>query len=171
MKKVHFICVVLLFLVFSTILTGCKRNNDIKIGTNIFELNKKYKPIFSHGVIYAYELENTYIVIIAKDNKVDKYAVFNTHWELQFTEGLQPVEGSNLEESVGMTLSDVTLKYGPYHADIGSGFYMPTYLLNEGYIAILDVEMDIVTHISVVPIWGQGDGSVVPSPNSQPLIP
>lgn len=151
MKKVYiFAC---LFLIFTFSLVACKSNDAVQKGMYIADVNKKYKPIFSQGGIYAYEIGNTYAVIIAKNNKVDKYAVFTQKWELQYFEGLQPIVANDLDESVGTPLNDITRKYGPYHADIGSGLYMPAYLLEGGYIAILYVDTGVITHVSIVPIF------------------
>lgn len=46
-----------------------------------------------------------------------------------------------------MSIDELKQKLGEIHADVGSGFYIPAYITEDGFLVCFDLENDIVYEV------------------------
>ena len=54
------------------------------------------------------------------------------------------MENEDINQYLDKSLNELKENFGEVHADIGSGFYIPAYITENGYLICLEVENDIV---------------------------
>lgn len=147
MKKI----ILILFLV--SVLVSCKNggNASIEIGDCIFDLQQEASNALS---LYAfvYHIDDTYVFVQLKDRGVvEKRIVFSEQRKVIDSGGydlIKNVSVGELSQYIDLPFENVEECFANAHLDIGSGFYIPSYITEDGYIISFHTDEDIVVDIS-----------------------
>lgn len=131
MKRI--LSIVLLMLL---VLSGCNRSittADILGDT----------PIFSMPTVSVYQKNAQYYIAI-KDKKGEETvrAVFLPTRVADKTYNLDLIENADCETFLGLSLTEIEEKYGAFHTDVGSGFFSPAYITEDGYLVVFGLDGD-----------------------------
>lgn len=90
--------------------------------------------------VRVYKWDDIYQVITLGDQwVVSGSAEFTPERKSYNAQGIEPLEErDDWERFLGMTVNEVEAELGEFHADIGSSSYMPSYVLNDGYLVCFD---------------------------------
>ena len=142
MKKI--IIVLLLIVLF---LSGCKNNSDIRIGDSMSEINNQQTPFIFLNSLSVFRTNNTYTIVVEKSGTAQKIAEFSSDRKCRTVQGLALVKNEDINWYLGKSLYELKEEFGEVHADIGSGFYIPAYITENGYLICFEVENDIVYEV------------------------
>ena len=92
--------------------------------------------------VYKWD-DNNYQVITLGDQWIVSGSVnFTSDRKSHNAQGIIPLaERDDWERFLGMTVKEVETELGEFHADIGSTFYTPCYILDDGYLVYFDSVM------------------------------
>ena len=130
MKKI----LVTVLILISVFLVGCSQNNYIKQGASIKMIHEKYTPTVCFNFLSVFKIENKYKVVIYNGDVVKKTVDFSSDREYSDMHGLIPVKIENLKTYLNLSIDEIEKELGEPHADIGSGFYIPSYITDNGYM-------------------------------------
>ena len=143
MKKITALLLLLLLTLF-----GCQKSGDIKIGDSIAEISKQHRPFISLNSLTVFRTEDTYTAVIGKNGTVQKTAKFSSNRKCLNANGITPVNNKALNYYLDKTLSELEEKSGAVHIDIGSGFYIPAYITENGYLIYFELDNDTVCKVT-----------------------
>ena len=118
-------------------------------------------PKYSKFFFSVYELDDRYIVAIS-NNGIG--VEFSKDRKCIAFFGIVPVKNDKLYNYLGKEFKLVEKELGQYHIDIGSGFFIPSYITEDGYLICFHVENDYITCVQEYDLFSgepnTGDGSV-----------
>ena len=92
------------------------------------------EPYLEHIGLQA-RLENgIYIISLSHPDDKAKYIHFSVARKVIGNKNVSPITLEDPSDLVGCFLEDIILKYGEPHADIGSGFYIPSYITDAAFL-------------------------------------
>lgn len=143
MKKI----IALLLLMLLT-LSGCQKSGDIKIGDSIAEISKQHTNFISLNALSVFRTDDTYTAVVGKNGTVQKIAEFSSDRRCLNAKNITPIKDEDLNYCLGKTLSELEEKSGAIHTDIGSGFYIPAYITENGYLIYFELDNDTVCKVT-----------------------
>lgn len=139
------VIVTLLLILFT--FSGCQRNTDPQTGDATTMANDPQAPILSLSTLSVFQTDDLYTVIIEK-NEADKIVVeFTADRECHSVQSLNLVKYGELNQYLGKNLNELEAQFGKVHTDVGSGFYIPSYITEDGYLLSFVVEDDIAAAV------------------------
>ena len=138
--------IIVLFLMILT-LSGCKKNTNIQIGDSMTEINTQQMPFIFLNSLSVFQTNNVYTIVVEKNGVAQKTVEFSSDRKCRTVQGLVLVKNEDINQYLDMTLNELKEKFGEVHADIGSGFYVPAYITENGYLIYFEVENDIVYEV------------------------
>lgn len=142
MKKI----IIVLLLILLTLL-GSSKNYTIRIGDSMTMINNQQTPFIFLNSLSVFRTNNTYTVVVEKKGMVQKIVEFSSDRKCRTAQGLDLVKNEDINQYLGKSLNELKEKFGEVHADIGSGFYVPSYITETGYLICFEVENDIVYEV------------------------
>lgn len=142
MKK---LIIITLFML--VVLSGCSKNNKILVGDLMSEINYQQKPFISINTLTVYQTNGTYTVIISDDGTIRKKVEFSSDRKSRDVQGLSLLKTKNISQYLGKNINELETNLGEFHSDIGSGFYIPIYITEDGFAVCFHVENDIVFEV------------------------
>lgn len=130
MKKI----LVTVLILLSAFFVGCTQNNGIMPGKSIKAINEKYTPTICFNFLSVFKIEDKYRVVIHDDYVIEKTVDFSSDREYSDMHGLIPVKIENLKTYLNLSIDEIEKELGEPHVDIGSGFYIPSYITDNGYM-------------------------------------
>ena len=117
-------------------------------------LTRLYKEHKNHLLISCFEClvwkeQRTIVVVISTGAAiVDRSVIFSKDGQLLQQTGITAISVDDVSSLLNMTEEELTLKYGKYHFDYGSGRYLPAYVTDNGSVLVLSIEDDAVTSVT-----------------------
>ncbi len=142
MKKI-----IIVLLLTALTLSGCKNNSNIRIGDSISGINDQQTPFIFLNSLSVFRTNNTYTIVVEKNGMAQKIAEFSSDRKCRTAQGVVLVKDEDINRYLDKSLHEVKEKIGEVHADIGSGFYIPAYITENGYLIYFEVENDIVYEV------------------------
>lgn len=142
MKK-GIVVIILVFLVLS----GCAENNGLLIGDSMSNINNLYIPFISLNSLTVFQEDNTYMVVISENGTVQKKAEFSSDRKVCNVQGLTLLKIENLNQYLGKNINELKITLGEFHADVGSGFYIPAYITEDAFLICFQTENDIIFEV------------------------
>lgn len=139
------IAIALLLIVLT--LSGCKNNLNIRMGDSMNAINDQQTPFIILNSLSVFRTNNTYTVVVEENGTVQKLVEFSSDRKCRTVQGLVLVKNEDLNKYLDKSLNELKEKLGEVHADIGSGFYVPAYITEDGYLICFEVENDIVYEV------------------------
>ena len=124
----------IIFILSFTLLLSCWIGTRFIEKGRINQILRNGKLIGTMYPINMYFSEDAYCVIVFTNGKPMKCVEFSEARQLTRTIDLEPVTIFDLQYFCGMRLSQIENELGPYHMDIGSGYFMPSYITCDGYL-------------------------------------
>ena len=137
--------IVLLLIVLT--LSGCKNNSNIRIGDSMSRINNQQTPFIFLNSLSVFRTNNTYTIVVEKNGMAQKIVEFSSDRKCRTAQGLVLVKDEDINWYLDKSLHELKEKFGEVHADIGSGFYIPAYITENGYLIYFEVENDIVYEV------------------------
>lgn len=88
-----------------------------------------------------------YTIVVEKNGEAQKIVEFSSDRKCCTVQGLVLVKDEDINRYLDKSLNELTEKFGEVHADIGSGFYIPAYITENGYLIYFEVENDVVYEV------------------------
>ena len=142
MKKI-----IIVLLLTALTLSGCKNNSNIRIGDSISGINDQQTPFIFLNSLSVFRTNNTYTIVVEKNGMAQKIAEFSSDRKCRTAQGVVLVKDEDINRYLDKSIHEVKEKIGEVHADIGSGFYIPAYITENGYLIYFEVENDIVYEV------------------------
>ncbi len=139
MKKI-----IITLLLIALTLSGCKNNANIQIGDSMTMINNQQVPFISLNCLSVYRENNVYTIVVEKNGVVQKTVEFSSDRKCRAVQGLVLLKNEDMNQYLDKSLTELKEKFGEVHADIGSGFYIPAYITENGYLIYFSMENDIV---------------------------
>ena len=137
--------IVLLLIVLT--LSGCKNNSNIRIGDSMSSINSQQTPFIFLNSLSVFRTNNTYTTVVEKNGMAQKIVEFSSDRKCRTAQGLVLVKDEDINWYLDKSLHELKEKFGEVHTDIGSGFYIPAYITENGYLIYFEVENDIVYEV------------------------
>lgn len=134
---------ILIIFISFFLLLGCEKNNEISVGDSMKNVNKNDKYI-SLNSLSVFKTDNIYTVIIEQKGIVQKIVKFSYDRKSHNVQGLTLVKNKDINRYMNMSLNELKEILGEVHTDIGSGFYIPTYITEDGYLICFYLENETV---------------------------
>lgn len=137
--------IVILLLIFT--LSGCQINANTQTDDATAKIDTQQAPILSLSTLSVFQTDDLYTVVIEK-NEADKIVVeFTADRECHSVQSLDLVKYGELNQYLGKNLNELEAQFGKVHTDVGSGFYIPSYITEDGYLLSFVVEDDIAAAV------------------------
>lgn len=91
--------------------------------------------------------ENVVLIDRSDKDQAQKQIVFSSDRQCLYKQGMELVGNMDFAGFLDGEFADVTDKLGQPHADIGSGFYIPSYITEEAYLISFYVEDEKISRI------------------------
>lgn len=129
------------------LLSSCAGNSEFKIGEQMSEITNNHTPYINMNALSAYESGSNYLILINDGGIVQKLVEFSPERKNISTEELDLIQCEDINQFLGMDTAKLKEKYGQPHVDVGSGFYIPSYITDDAYLICLELEDDIVFEV------------------------
>lgn len=139
MKK-NIIVLLLLLLTMS----GCQRKTNIRAGDSMTIIYKQQTPFIFLNSLSVFRINNIYTIVVEENGVAQKIVEFSSDRKCLTVQGLVLVKNEDINQFLDKNLNELKEKHGEVHADIGSGFYIPAYITENGYLISFEVNNDIV---------------------------
>ena len=157
---------VILLLLTAIVFSACSRNDTLSVGetTNITndtsstsssfevgqsmsEINEKYSSVFSFNTLSVYKVNENYCVVIEDGHTVQKFVEFSDSRSCLNKQGLELICDYDVNQFLNNDFNKLTMEIGQPHVDIGSGFFIPSYVTEEAKLISLYIEDDLVVEV------------------------
>lgn len=122
------------------------------IGNDLNQIccNERVRLIDKRGTLAVVEDEVSYCYLISEDGiKVTSSARFNCEGKIIAVMGVEVLEITKNEIEIPDSINEMMELYGEPHVDIGSGFYIPCYILSDASILVFYTTDERVTDMRV----------------------
>ncbi len=138
---------IITLVIFLLLFTGChvpqEENVSVpKDGETVFKLNS----------VRTYRENGQYIVAICNGGSQTEYVAFDTSRKCVSEDTVGMLEKRDYSSHLGTSFTAFQELYGSPHTDVGSGFYIPAYVVDEGYLLEISEENDIIIRLSMIDI-------------------
>ena len=137
--------IVMLLMIFT--LSGCQKKADPQVVDLATTINNQQAPIISLSTLSVFQTNDMYTVVIRENGESKKTVEFSSDRECLSVQGVVLVKNEELNQHLGKKLNELENHFGEIHADVGSGFYIPSYITEDGYLISFIVEDDIAVAI------------------------
>ena len=126
-KRILFIVITAVIVIFGILGLNYVRNMQLAQFTEDGQL------LYSWSPIQVYLKDGNYVIAVIENQKTVKGVEFSPDRQVLQTIGIDPVEVTDISRFLNKTLDEIEAELGPYHIDIGSGHFMPSYFTADGY--------------------------------------
>lgn len=137
----------ILLLLMIVTFTGCQKDSTIQIGDSMTAINNQHKRFIFLNSLSVFQVNDTYTIVVEENGIAQKIVEFSSDRKCCTVQGLVLAKDEDINEYLDKSLNELKEKLGDVHADIGSGFYIPAYITENGYLIYFEVENDILYEI------------------------
>ncbi len=105
--------------------------------------------IWDANCLLVLKLSNRRIICVTNNGTVVAEIRFDDAGTIISENGISPLKASLFDTSCPKTAQDMTSIFGNPHADIGSGVYLPTYILDDGRIVTYHMNGDNIVENTI----------------------
>ena len=139
----YFIILLLMLLMTS----ACSRDIHIRLGDSMNVVNNQQTLIISLNSLSVFQSGNKTAIVIESDGLVQKLVEFSMDRKCCAVYGLTLIKNGDFGCYMGGNINELKEKLGEAHADIGSGFYIPAYITEDGYLICFELEDNVVCEV------------------------
>ena len=111
-------------------------------------INKSEQKILELNTLAVLMENEEYTIIIHDYTTVKKTAKFTAERNFTIVNGMTLQNFDTLKSYIGMNISQIEEIFGDPHTDIGSGFYIPTYVTTDAFLVSFSLNNDKVAGIT-----------------------
>lgn len=156
MRKFNVLSIIyLLIICLVIVMIGCSNSNNLStkddptgnfnsVTTNVvntYDTININQCVYNINSLSVYQLNDKYKIIIEKYNG-QKTVSFTNDREAIDTVDIELQDIDDLSMFLGMNINEVKQQLGEVHVDIGSGFYIPSYVTSDAYLVSFRLEED-----------------------------
>lgn len=116
----------------------------IEVGGSMSEISNQYTPYITINALSVYEISGNYLITIDDGNFIQKLAEFSPDRKCHRIQGFDLIKDGEINQLLNINFSELTEKIGQPHVDIGSGFYIPSYVTEDAHLICFQLENEIV---------------------------
>jgi len=128
------------FLVVLLLTSGCNKQTKV-------EQPDQSQAFINLNTLLVYKENRGYTVVVNENGKTVKTVRFSSNRNSSEIQGLQLLECEDIGEYLGMDIDQLQEKLGPVHADVGSGFYIPSYVTTDAHLICFETIDDTVASV------------------------
>lgn len=106
-------------------------------------------PYLYYGSLSAKQMTRKYVITVSTMDRRNKAVHFSDEREVLKTKGIEPLKTEDWQNLVGRRMQDIVEQYGEPHADVGSGFYIPSYITEDAYLVLICLDEENVSEIII----------------------
>ena len=110
-------------------------------------INNQHTLFIFLNSLSVFQTNNTYTIVVEENGVAQKIVEFSSDRKCRTVQGLVLMKNEDISQYLDRSLNELKEKFGEVHADIGSGFYVPAYITEDGYLIYFEVENDIVYEV------------------------
>lgn len=110
-------------------------------------MNDKKEVVLYLNSISVLVENDIYFVVIKQDDKAEKSVTFSKNRKASNIDGLKLQKINDIKEFLGKDMETIETFLGEVHADAGSGFYIPSYITDDGFLVSFLIENNIVYEV------------------------
>ncbi len=142
MKKV-FILLLIILLTFC----GCRIHKNT-VGDDSMINHNTVNPYISLNSLNVYKVKGNFIVSIYMNNSISNIVEFSCSRKSKILNNdIKLLADVDIDQYLGMNMDQIIYKYGQPHTDIGSGFYIPAYITENGYLIYFKLSDNIIFEV------------------------
>ena len=122
-------------------------SGSVAVGQSISEINEKYSSVFSFNPLSVYKVNNNYCVVIEDGHTVQKFVEFSDSRKCLSKQDIELIRDYDANKFLNNDFNKLIAEIGQPHVDIGSGFYIPSYITEEANLISLYIEDDLVVEV------------------------
>ena len=115
-------------------LSACSNELNRKEDEILYINNASDTPYIRNGPVSGYLIDDIYIITISENTSITKWVEYSQEREYYRSQNINPISSCDIQRFINVNLNTVIKEIGPPHTDIGSGFYIPTYLTEDAYL-------------------------------------
>lgn len=121
-------------------------SNSSMVGQKVDDVRKKNRNdiILDASCLLAFKNSHGYTVVITNNEIVTAEIKYDKEATLVSKKGVDPLNAVVFEAGKPQTMQDMVNLFGSPHVDVGSGAYLPTYILDDGRIITYRMNEDNV---------------------------
>lgn len=136
------------FLVLVTVLfAACSHSHKSEVGDSMNNINNQYTSYITLNALSVYETGKSYFITIDDGKIIQKLAEFSPDRNCLRIQGFDLIKNCHLNQFLSINFNELTEKLGQPHVDIGSGFYIPSYITEDAYLICFELENDVIIDI------------------------
>ncbi len=134
------------------------------------QVNKKHIPYIQMSALSAYVIDKNYWIIINDNDTIQKMVRFSEERKCIQIQNLTLIKSNDIDQFLNMGFEQVKDIIGQPHVDIGSGFYIPSYITEDAYLICFEIENEMIFEVIKRDLFtneivervntGTGDGSL-----------
>lgn len=121
----------------------------IEIGGDLMDITYDEK-IVEFNTLIVIRQEEKFIVLIHDGKNILKKVEFNAGRSVLNCEQIVLKEDVEINKYFNRPFKELVKCFGEEHTDIGSGFYLPSYVTTDGYLLVFSVESGIISNVSKI---------------------
>ena len=107
-------------------------------------------PKHSHFCYSVYETDEQYVVTVSDEGVGVTYSK-DRRCQNHFV--IKPIKNIEMQKYLGNEFKALEKDLGKYHVDTGSGFFIPSYFTEDGYLMSFHVENDYITCVQTIDLF------------------
>ena len=139
---------IIAFLFIVTIIfSACSNDYKFMVGESMSNINKQYKSYITINTLSAYKINENYLITIDDGDVVQKLVEFSSDRKCHRVQGLDLIKSGDTSQFLNINFNKLTEEIGQPHTDIGSGFYIPAYIMEDAYLVCFELEDETVVEV------------------------
>lgn len=110
-------------------------------------INKYHTSYLNINSLSGYKADNKYYIIVENDGIVESLAVFSHERKCCQTQGITLVKDDDIQQYLNKPFGEIEEEIGIPHLDLGSGFYIPSYITENAYLISLELVDGFVSEV------------------------
>lgn len=150
-KRIIVMIVFVLFLVCIGGVIRMSKSNSSMIGQKVIDIRKKCKNsiVMDVNCLLICKNDDGYVLNLTNNETIIAEAIYNKAGMIIAQDGFAPLRADVFDHGTPQTVQDMEEIFGYPHIDVGSGAYLPTYILDDGRIVTYRVNNDEIVGVII----------------------
>lgn len=144
--------IIIIILVVFSIIWLIHIRNDAPINAENRKISppQNADPQYSIFPISVYETDKCYIIVVSADGIGAEFS--KDRQCIAYFETI-PIKSKEIHDYLNKKFSFVEESLGKYHVDVGSGFFIPSYITQDGYLICFHVDDNYITYVQKIDLF------------------
>ena len=138
--------IILLFVVI-VLFSACYPKYTFEVGESMNDINDKHSAYIVINALSVYKIRENFVITIDDGATIKKLVEFSYDRKCIRAQEVDLLETGDINQFISIRFDALTEKIGQPHVDIGSGFYIPSYITNDAHLVCFEIENEIVVEI------------------------